>query len=62
MGGFMILDCEGQKVIQCGRYYGSGRTNNEAEMFAMRNALSTLVRLTPKDPRLHYPVRVFGDS
>ena len=38
------------------------QTNNEAEMFAMRDALSTVVKLTPKDPRLHYPVTVFGDS
>ena len=58
----MILDCDGQEVIRCGWYYGSGWTNNEAEMFAMRDALSTLVKLMPKDPRLHYPVRVFGDS
>ena len=62
MGNFMILDCDGQEVIQCGRYSGSGQTNNEAEMFAMRDALSTLVKLMPKNPRLHYLVRVFGDG
>ena len=62
-GSFMILDCEGQEVIQCGGwYYRSGRKNNEAQMFAMRDALSTLVKLMPKDPCLHFPVRVFGDS
>ena len=61
-GGFVILDCEGREVIRCGWYYGSGQTNNEAEMLAMKDALSSLVRLMPKDRRLHYPVRVFVDS
>ena len=38
-GGFVILDCEGQEIIRVGRYYGPGRTNNEAEAFALRHAL-----------------------
>ena len=61
-GGFKIMDCEGQEVIRCGWYYGSGQANSEVEMFAMRDGSSTLVKLMPKDPHLHYPVRVFGDS
>ena len=45
-----------------GRYYGAGKTNNEAEMFALRDAMSTLAQLLPNRPDLHLPVQIFGDS
>ena len=38
-GGFVILDKDGKEVVRVGRYYGPGRTNNEAEGFAMRDAM-----------------------
>jgi len=38
-GGFVILDKDGREIIRVGRYYGPGRTNNEAEGFAMRDAV-----------------------
>ena len=38
-GGFVILDGDGHKVVRAGRFYGPGRTNNEAESFAMQDAL-----------------------
>ena len=58
----MILDSAGQEVVRVGRYYGSGKTNNEAESFAMRDAVQCLARLAPKRPKLQLPARVFGDS
>ena len=61
-GGFVILDKDGQEVVRVGRYYGSGRTNNEAEGFAMRDAMQCLARLRRRRPELNWPVRVFGDS
>ena len=39
MGGFMILDVDGKEVVQAGQYYGPGWTNNEAESFAIWDAL-----------------------
>ena len=39
MGGFMILDVDGKKVIRAGQYYGPGRTNNEAKSIAVQGAL-----------------------
>ena len=47
--------------MRAGRYYGPGRTNNEAEAFAMRDAMHCLTRITDRFTRLS-PVRVFGDS
>ena len=38
-GGFVILDTEGNEIVRVGRYYGPGRTNNEAEAFAMRDCV-----------------------
>lgn len=38
-GGFVILDKDRREIVQAGRYYGPGRTNNEAEAFAMRDAI-----------------------
>ena len=43
-------------------YYGSGRTNNEAEMFAARDCIAVLTKLSKKMPQLQLPIRVFGDS
>ena len=47
--------------MRAGRYYGPSRTNNEAEAFAMRDAMHCLTRITDRFTRLS-PVRVFGDS
>jgi hypothetical protein len=41
-GGFVILDQDQKEVLRAGRYYGPGRTNNEAEAFAMRDAMHCL--------------------
>lgn len=49
-------------MVRVGRYYGAGRTNNEAEAFAMRDAMQCLAKLRHSRPALHHPVRVFGDS
>ena len=38
-GGFVILDTDGNEIVRVGRYYGPGRTNNEAEAFAMRDCV-----------------------
>ena len=62
MGGFVILDGEGQEVVRAGRYYGPGRTNNEAESFAMRDAVYCLQALVDSRLDLRLPVRIFGDS
>ena len=48
--------------MRVGRYYGPGRTNNEAEAFALRDAIQCLVRLTKTRPELDHPARIFGDS
>ena len=61
-GGYVILDGEGQEVVRAGRYYGPGRTNNEAESFAMRDAVHCLQTLVDSRPDLRLPVRIFGDS
>ena len=57
----MILDHNQKEVVQVGRYYGPGRTNNEAEAFAMRDALQYLSRISHRLEAMK-PVRVFGDS
>ena len=62
MGGFVILDVDGKEVIQAGRYYGPGWTNNKAESFTVRDALQCLSKLVQERPSLRHPVRVFGDS
>ena len=61
-GGFVIIDGEGKEVVRMGTYYGSGRTNNEAEMFAARDCMASLAKLSKKMPQLLLPIRVFGDS
>ena len=38
-GGFVILDQDQKEIVRAGRYYGPGRTNNEAEAFALRDAM-----------------------
>ena len=38
-GGFMILDMDGMEVVRSRCYYGPGWTNNEAESFAIWDAL-----------------------
>ena len=38
-GGFVILDGDGKEIVRAGRFYGPGRTNNEAESFALRDAV-----------------------
>ena len=43
-------------------YYGPGWTNNEAESFAIRDALQCLSKLVQEQPSLRRPIRVFGDS
>ena len=60
-GGFVILDHNHQEVVRVGRYYGPGRTNNEAEAFALRDALQCFCRLHHR-MNTGFPVRVFGDS
>ena len=61
-GGFVILDGEGEEIICAGCFYGKGRTNNEAESFAMRDAVHCLQALVDSRPDLRLPVRIFGDS
>lgn len=61
-GGFVILNSEGKEIIRVGRYYGPGRTNNEAEAFAMRDAVQCLAKLRHRRKELQIPARVFGDS
>ena len=56
------MDSNGVEVVRVGRYYGPGRTNNEAEAFAMRDAVQFLAKLAWKRPALQAPVRCFGDS
>lgn len=58
----MILGAEGKEIVRVGRYYGPGRTNNEAEAFALRDAMQCLARLRRSRPELNLPARVFGDS
>ena len=60
-GGFVILDHHHQEVVRVGRYYGPGRTNNEAKAFALRDALQCLCRLHHR-MNTGFPVRNFGDS
>ena len=44
-GGFVILDKNEKEVVRVGRFYGPGRTNNEAEAFALRDAMQCVARL-----------------
>ena len=53
---------DGKEVIWAGQYYGPGRTNNEAESFAIQDALQCLSKLVQEQPALRRPVQVFGDS
>ena len=50
MGGFVILNGEGQEVVRAGRHYGPGQTNNEAESFAMQDAVHCLQMLVESCP------------
>ena len=61
-GGFVIIGGNGEEIIRIGTYYGSGQTNNEAEMFAARDCIAILAKLSKKMPQLQLPIRVFGDS
>ena len=61
-GGFVILDGGGHEVLRMGAYYGASRTNNEAEMFAARDLMAVLVKLSNQRPDLRIPIRIFGDS
>ena len=56
-GGFVVLDHNKKEIVRVGCYYGPGRTNNEAEAFALRDAMLFLARRG-----VNYPIRVFGDS
>ena len=56
------MDKDEKEVVRVGRYYGPGRTNNEAEAFALRDAIQCLVRLQRTRRELFLPARVFGDS
>ena len=58
----MVLDDQGKEVVRAGRYYGPGRTNNEAEAFAMRDSVQCLAKLRQTRDNLAKPARVFGDS
>ena len=53
---------DGKEVIRAGRYYGPGRTTNEAESFAIQDALQCLSKLVQERLSLRRPVQVFGDS
>ena len=57
----MILNQDQKEIVRAGRYYGPGRTNNEAEAFALRDALDCLARIADRVGPMR-PVRVFGDS
>ena len=39
MGGFIILDMDSKEVVWAGQYYGPRQTKNEAESFAIQDAL-----------------------
>ena len=41
---------DGKEVIRAGQYYGPGQTNNEAESFAIRDALQCLSKLIQERP------------
>ena len=49
-------------MISIETYYGPGQTNNEAEMFAARDCMAILAKLSKKRPQLLLPINVFGDS
>ena len=61
-GGFVIIDSEGKEVIRIRTYYWPRRTNSKAEMFAARDCMAVLAKLSKKMPQLLLPIRVFGDS
>lgn len=48
--------------MRCGSYYGQGFTNNEAEAYALKDALECLECLKQRNPALDLPIRVWGDS
>ncbi len=41
-GGFVIVNSAGEELIRAGSYYGQGFTNNEAEAYALKDALECL--------------------
>ena len=45
-----------------GTYYGPGQTTNKAKMFAARDYIAILAKLSKKRPQLLLLIRVFGDS
>ena len=49
-------------MIRGGSYYGPGFTNNEAEAYALKDALECLGALRERNADLRVPVRVWGDS
>lgn len=49
-------------MVRCGSYYGQGFTNNEAEAYALKDALECLEYLKERNPALDLPIRVWGDS
>ena len=56
------MDADGVEVVRAGKYFGEGLTNNEAEAYALREAVACLRRLQIWRSDLRLPVRVFGDS
>jgi ribonuclease HI len=52
----------GDELVRAGAYYGQGFTNNEAEAYALKDALECLEYLRARNPALDLPVRVWGDS
>ena len=56
------MTSEGQELIRCGAYYGQGFTNNEAEAYALKDALECLEYLKARNPALSLPIRVWVDS
>ena len=39
------MDADGVEVVRAGKYFGEGLTNNEAEAYALREAVACLRRL-----------------
>ena len=52
--GLIIIDGDGKEVVRMGTYYGSGWTNNEAEMFAARDCMAVLAKLSKKMHNYYY--------
>ena len=61
-GGFVLVTSEGQELVRAGMYYGQGFTNNEAEAYALKDALECLEYLKGRNPDLNLPIRIWGDS